>query len=301
MMQIKEAYEIMELSDDASPEEAKKKYRELTRKYHPDVNKEEGSEDRFKKINEAYYCISNKDNINEQNIFGRSIQMENISLHTTISFKDSVLGCKKEFKFTRNGKCSDCHGNGEVAVNNGCNKCHGRGQIIEKHGNMIISMTCDKCNGRSSSISCQSCSATGIVEMQSSITINIPGGVINGNILRLQGMGNYVGSFMNMDQYTEAYLHLTITEEKSLSIDNMDVVCTIQLSLLEALRGTEKIVNTIFGEKTINIPPLSKNKEEVKLPNLGVNGVGFQRIILHVDYPTNVDNLINLLNLEELS
>ena len=52
-MNLNEAYLILELSEDASPEEAKKKYRELTKKYHPDINKDDGAEDRFKRINEA--------------------------------------------------------------------------------------------------------------------------------------------------------------------------------------------------------------------------------------------------------
>ena len=39
-MNLQEARTILEISDSATPEEAKKKYRELTKKYHPDVNKE---------------------------------------------------------------------------------------------------------------------------------------------------------------------------------------------------------------------------------------------------------------------
>ena len=53
-MNLKEAYTTLELAEGASPEEAKKKYRELTKKLHPDVNKDPGAEAKFKKINEAY-------------------------------------------------------------------------------------------------------------------------------------------------------------------------------------------------------------------------------------------------------
>lgn len=51
-------YEILGVSRDADKEEIKRAYRRLARKYHPDVNKEEGAEDRFKEINRAYEVLS---------------------------------------------------------------------------------------------------------------------------------------------------------------------------------------------------------------------------------------------------
>ena len=54
-------YKILGISPGASQEEIKKAYRVLARKYHPDVNKEPGAEDRFRKINEAYRVLMNSD------------------------------------------------------------------------------------------------------------------------------------------------------------------------------------------------------------------------------------------------
>jgi molecular chaperone DnaJ len=51
-------YEILGVSRDSSKEEIKRAYRRLARKYHPDVNKEPGAEDRFKEINRAYEVLS---------------------------------------------------------------------------------------------------------------------------------------------------------------------------------------------------------------------------------------------------
>ena len=52
-------YEILGVSRDASDREIKHAYRILARKLHPDICREPGAEDRFKKINEAFHVLSN--------------------------------------------------------------------------------------------------------------------------------------------------------------------------------------------------------------------------------------------------
>ncbi|MEM8642593.1 MAG: molecular chaperone DnaJ [Cyanobacteria bacterium P01_G01_bin.54] len=51
-------YQILGLSRDANPDEIKRAYRRLARKYHPDVNKEPGAEDKFKEVNRAHEVLS---------------------------------------------------------------------------------------------------------------------------------------------------------------------------------------------------------------------------------------------------
>jgi curved DNA-binding protein len=50
-------YETLEVPRTASAEDIRRAYRGLARKYHPDVNKEPGAEDRFKEISEAYEVL----------------------------------------------------------------------------------------------------------------------------------------------------------------------------------------------------------------------------------------------------
>ncbi|MEM1369555.1 MAG: molecular chaperone DnaJ [Cyanobacteria bacterium P01_H01_bin.15] len=51
-------YEVLGVSRDANKDELKQAFRRLARKYHPDVNKEPGAEDKFKEINRAYEILS---------------------------------------------------------------------------------------------------------------------------------------------------------------------------------------------------------------------------------------------------
>ena len=63
-------YDILGVSKNASDKEIKKAYRNLARKYHPDVCKEEGAEEKFKQINEAYRVLSDKEARKQYDMLG---------------------------------------------------------------------------------------------------------------------------------------------------------------------------------------------------------------------------------------
>jgi len=65
-------YEILGVSRDADQEDLKQAYRRLARKYHPDVNKEAGAEERFKEINRAYEVLSEPETRARYDRFGEA-------------------------------------------------------------------------------------------------------------------------------------------------------------------------------------------------------------------------------------
>lgn len=58
MADKRDYYDVLGVSRDASDSEIKKAYRKLSKKYHPDINKEAGAEKKFKEIAEAYEVLS---------------------------------------------------------------------------------------------------------------------------------------------------------------------------------------------------------------------------------------------------
>jgi molecular chaperone DnaJ len=312
-MNLKEAYSILELEQTATPEEAKKQFRKLSKKLHPD-NQDSGDEAKFKKINEAYQTISDPEKVQKENLhwnttdggiptgfgnpFGKSkvFFTQNINAKMTISFSESILGCQKELKLTRQVKCDNCSGEGTITLSNGCGSCGGRGKVVIRQGNLVMVQTCGKCGGRNPTENCKDCSSKGIIEAETIYQVNIPGGIADGNILTLRGKGNFGGSFGPMDQYSDVYINFHIIPEPGLSLDKIDVICTCEISLQEALTGCKKIVNTIQGYQDIEIKSMSRHKDEVIISHLGVNKIGNQRVILDVKYPQDINKLLEVLN-----
>lgn len=65
-------YSVLGVARDASKEDIKQAYRRLARKYHPDVNKEAGAEERFKEINRAYEVLSEPETRARYDRFGEA-------------------------------------------------------------------------------------------------------------------------------------------------------------------------------------------------------------------------------------
>ena len=65
-------YEVLGISRGASPDDIKRAYRRLARKYHPDVNKEDGAEEVFKEINRAYEILSEPEMRTRYDRFGEA-------------------------------------------------------------------------------------------------------------------------------------------------------------------------------------------------------------------------------------
>src|SRR5690554_8203024 len=60
MPEKEDFYDLLGVSKDASQDEIKKAYRKLSKKYHPDINKEANAETKFKKLTEAYEVLGDE-------------------------------------------------------------------------------------------------------------------------------------------------------------------------------------------------------------------------------------------------
>lgn len=318
-MRLQEAYSILEIPSNSSPEEVKKKYRELAKKYHPDVNKDENDAIKFKRITEAYNQIlsgeTDKQEIHQGNPFegmpfnpfgfgfnfnpfaqsGRGNRVDPVFVKLSISFKESILGVRKEIKYNRLCKCINCGGQGKITKNNGCRTCGGRGQQVSNYNNTVQVSTCPTCRGKVPTEHCASCDGKGTKNEDVAIVIPIPAGV-QSDTLRLQDAGNFMGSNGFGDIHTDVLLQLTVEQDSNYRLNEGILESTVNIDLLDALKGCKIAIPTLVQDNyELDIKPMSKNKDFVDLPNFGVSLKNPHRVFINVKYPDDVNGLISFL------
>ena len=124
-----------------------------------------------------------------------------IEIETTVSFKESAFGIKKEIEYEADDICMDCDGSGasEGSSVDTCGQCGGMGQVRVTRqtliGNVITTSTCDRCNGSGKIIKdpCKKCHGRGHRKIKKKIKVDIPAGIHNGDRMRVTSKGNSLG------------------------------------------------------------------------------------------------------------
>lgn len=96
-MAYKDYYAILGVPKNASEEEIKKAYKKLARKYHPDVNKETGAEERFKEIGEAHTVLSDPEKRKFYDLYGSSAGSGNFRPPPGANFPGGFSGGPGDF------------------------------------------------------------------------------------------------------------------------------------------------------------------------------------------------------------
>lgn len=285
-MNLNEAYSILELQPSSSEDDVKKKFKSMAVKFHPDKNN--GDDKKFKQINEAFQTIQNKDNINQHNNphvqhidlneilrqhmsgfgggfgFGRQPRnhMPNVVIDKKISFKDSIYGIAIQVEYDRT---------------DACHACQGRGVLI----NQVQ-------RNNFTHVNCLQCSKTGNSNKKFSGTINVPGGTKNGVTFRIAGAGHHMGDGF----FTDLHLNIYVESDNRFNLIEEHLHYDVNLSLKEAVLGCKKTIPTLDNEMEITIPPMSKNKDSVIIPNKGANRQGNQVNVINIEYPENIKEIV---------
>lgn len=102
-MNNKNPYDVLGVSSNDDEKTIKKKYNSLVKKYHPDINKDNDSKEKFNEIYNAYEEIKNKKNTTTTGIdidsifktYGNINIKQNIRTHVNVTFEELQNGCEK--------------------------------------------------------------------------------------------------------------------------------------------------------------------------------------------------------------
>ncbi|SDN43820.1 molecular chaperone DnaJ [Alkalicoccus daliensis] len=167
-MAKRDFYDVLGVDKNADEQEIKKAYRKLARKYHPDVNKEENAEDKFKEVKDAYDTLSDSNKRAHYDQFGHADpnqgfggagggdfggfsdifdmffggggrrqdpnaprQGSDLQYTMTLEFKEAIFGKETDIEIPREEDCNTCGGSGAKPGTSPetCTQCGGAGQL----------------------------------------------------------------------------------------------------------------------------------------------------------------------------
>lgn len=274
-MQFKDYYEALGVKPDASDADIKSAYRRLARKFHPDVSKESGAEEKFKAVNEAYEAL--KDSTRRK----AYDQIRAGGYRAGDEFRGPGPNWQRE------GNVDFGEGGGEDfsdffeslfgRMGGGARNARGPHRGRDLHAQIAIPLA-TAYHGGSERVSLRDGGG------ERTLDIRIPAGIQPGRHIRLAGQG-YPG--MNGGPAGDLLLEVHFRDDPRFSFDGRDVLLTLPVAPWEAALGATVPVPTLGGVVELRIPAGSDSGRKLRLRGRGWPGAapGDQIVTLEVHVP----------------
>jgi molecular chaperone DnaJ len=197
-----------------------------------------------------------------------------ISTEMQISFSDSIFGINRKVLITKTSSCLTCHGSGAKTGSKmeSCKTCNGQGKIRESKrtifGNIASTKICDVClgTGEVPKEICEACKGKGVLRREEEVSISIPAGIRDGEMIRMTGYGEAISKGSTGDLYVK----INVTPHSVFKREGNDLVMNLHLKLSEALLGLEYPIQTLDGEIKVTIPEGVSINEILRVRGKGV-------------------------------
>lgn len=204
-----------------------------------------------------------------------------ISTEIQISFSDSIFGVNRKILITKTSSCITCKGSGakEGTKMDTCKKCNGQGKIREMKrtilGSIATTKVCEECVGAGQVPKeiCEKCKGKGVLRREEEVSINIPAGIRNGEMVRMTGMGEAISKGTTGD----LYIKINVAPHPVFKRDGNDLVMDLNLKLSEALLGAKYDIETLDGKVEVKIPEGVSINEILRVKGKGVPAGGGKR------------------------
>ncbi|MGI9533930.1 MAG: DnaJ C-terminal domain-containing protein [Thermodesulfobacteriota bacterium] len=307
MSDVKDYYKTLGVSKSASKDDIKKAYRDLARKYHPDLNpNDKNAEENFKTIQEAYEVLYDDQKRQQYDTFGNmnfNNQAGNRGTTGTYHFSGDIPSFEEIFKDVfgfsgskrQGGRSSDPFSELFSGFTTGGYKQQG----VQNVEHTITIDFYSAINGGSKDLTINSQDNRGNKTTEK-ISVKIPPGVNDGSKIRVKGKGEQARSNRG-----DLILKVKVKPHKLFTRDKDNISIILPVTFYEAALGTTVEVPTIDGNAQIVIPKGIQNGSKLRLKNKGVknlktNKSGDQYVIIKIVMPKKIKSE-TLKQMEEIS
>lgn len=249
---MKDYYRILEFkSNRVDLEQIKTSYRELAKKYHPDLNiGNPKAEERFKDINEAYRVLTDSNSRRKYDRMWNSYignkktkeEKEEQGNNINNSFFSILFGNVKEEEPKKIAK----------------KKVAAKGDNVETEINISIE---EAFRGVEKKIALRTVEG----EMKT-FQIKVPAGIHNNEKIRLIGQGK---AGKNGGKNGDLFIKINITSSKKFKLEGYEIITPMYLTPWEAVLGTKISVDGIDDTYTVHIPAGIQSGQRIVIENKG--------------------------------
>jgi molecular chaperone DnaJ len=189
-----------------------------------------------------------------------------------IRLEEAYSGKTAQVRIPTSVTCEACSGSGAKTGTRpkACPTCGGQGRIRHAQGFFTLERTCPSCQGRGQVIDspCVSCSGSGRVTRERTLSVNIPPGVEDGTRIRLAGEGE---AGVRGGPAGDLYIFLSIGGHLFFQREGADLHCRVPISLVVAALGGELEVPAIDGSNTrVKVPEGTQSGRRFRIQGKGM-------------------------------
>jgi len=216
-----------------------------------------------------------------------------VTLHLTL--EEIATGVEKKIKVKRQKQCDTCKGAGSQPGTHKttCPECHGSGEIRQVSrsvfGQFVNITACVYCGGEGRIIKspCATCGGEGRIHGESTIKVNVPAGVSEGNYIPLRGQGN---AGRRGGEAGDLLVLIAEEQHPHFQRNGDDIVYNLWVSFPLATLGGEVEIPTLNGKAKLTVEPGTPAGRALRMrdrgiPHLNSHGRGDQLVRVNIWVP----------------